>query len=564
MPGTGKTTEVTRLVDQIGARYGPHALLVSSFTKAAATELVQSLEKTAALRGDEDGDDRLSIARENVGTLHAICYRALKQPELATGKKIDDWNTYQPTYALGAGRTEDMDDAWVETKSASPGAVASAQYHRLRAKMVARELWPPTVTYFAKHWEDWKYQHDLLDFTDLIERASRDVSVAPGSPYFGLIDEAQDLSPLQFALVRQWGQHMEYVLFVGDDDQVLFAFTGASADVFLNPPVPDDHKRVLEQSYRVPPAVLDYSLKWISKVRKREAKVYQPRGLDDKYPFLTETGAIRRLPDDCTWKNPEVVWKDIEKTLTRIPDVMILATCSYMLEPMKAFLRTLGVPFHNPYRKERGDWNPLADGNGTRSKDRLLAFAKADAALYGSECLWTEADVYAWASVLNSKTGVLKTGAKTLLNDLKESERPVEYDRLCELFPKPVLETLGIDDWLGLVGFHADLTWYEQHLLAEKAKAMAYPLAVARKRGLTALLDQPPVCLGTVHSVKGATGSAVYLFPDISVAGMQEYLRIGDARDGVLRVMYVGMTRAREELVLCAPSSHLAVQWLPI
>ena len=42
--------------------------------------------------------------------------------------------------------------------------------------------------------------------------------------------------------------------------------------------------------------------------------------------------------------------------------MMFLAACSYMLHPVVAALRKRGIPFHNPYRKSNGFWNPLRIG----------------------------------------------------------------------------------------------------------------------------------------------------------------------------------------------------------
>ena len=63
------------------------------------------------------------------------------------------------------------------------------------------------------------------------------------------------------------------------------------------------------------------------------------------------------------------------------------------------------------------------------------------------------------------------------------------------------------------------------------------------------------------NSVKGGEADCCYLFPDVSRAGMREYLTAGEPRDSVYRLMYVGMTRAKESLILCAPSSNLSVRW---
>jgi len=49
----------------------------------------------------------------------------------------------------------------------------------------------------------------------------------------------------------------------------------------------------------------------------------------------------------------------------------------------------------------------------------------------------------------------------------------------------------------------------------------------------------------------------VYLFPDLSFAGMNEWLGGGTA--AVRRLFYVGMTRARETLILCEPAGSRSV-----
>ena len=68
-------------------------------------------------------------------------------------------------------------------------------------------------------------------------------------------DEAQDLNRMQLSLVRKWGDRAEYFIVAGDDDQTIYAFTGATPEAFLDPDIPDDHKIILKQSYRVPRAV---------------------------------------------------------------------------------------------------------------------------------------------------------------------------------------------------------------------------------------------------------------------------------------------------------------------
>ena len=102
------------------------------------------------------------------------------------------------------------------------------QMQILRARMAPPEQWPGRVRRFAEAWTEWKRRLRLSDFTDLIEDALHDLKTAPGRPSVIVADEAQDLSRLQLALLRQWGHNAEYLLMAMDDDQTIYVFTGAS------------------------------------------------------------------------------------------------------------------------------------------------------------------------------------------------------------------------------------------------------------------------------------------------------------------------------------------------
>jgi len=49
------------------------------------------------------------------------------------------------------------------------------------------------------------------------------------------------------------------------------------------------------------------------------------------------------------------------------------------------------------------------------------------------------------------------------------------------------------------------------------------------------------------------------LFPDLSKSGEAQYRKPGPSRDAVIRTFYVGATRAREVLYICAPESNAAI-----
>src|SRR5215471_9030653 len=79
-PGTGKTTLLSKWISQAAQKHGSRNIIVASFTKTAAAELV--------------GRD-LPLAPDQIGTLHAHAYRAIGTPEVCeVPAKIKEWNDY--------------------------------------------------------------------------------------------------------------------------------------------------------------------------------------------------------------------------------------------------------------------------------------------------------------------------------------------------------------------------------------------------------------------------------------------------------------------------------------
>jgi hypothetical protein len=72
----------------------------------------------------------------------------------------------------------------------------------------------------------------------LIDTCHRELSRAPGNPKAIFADEAQDLTPLQVALIRKWGRHTRYFVLAGDDDQTIYGFAEATPEALFYPPIP--------------------------------------------------------------------------------------------------------------------------------------------------------------------------------------------------------------------------------------------------------------------------------------------------------------------------------------
>jgi superfamily I DNA/RNA helicase len=114
-----------------------------------------------------------------------------------------------------------------------------------------------------------------------------------------------------------------------------------------------------------------------------------------------------------------------------------------------------------------------------------------------------------------------------------------------------------MDAWGG--DYRALLIWWRRLVTADFRGRVEFAANVAAAHGPRALMDPPKVVVGTIHSVKGGEADVVYLFPDLSHAGDAQYRRAGAARDSVIRLFYVGATRARETLYICQRETAMAV-----
>ena len=536
--GTGKTTHLVRQIDRAAEKHGIGKVLVASFTKTAATEIMER----AGIKG-----------HEYAGTLHALCYRMLGHPVPAE-TKTESWNLWAksngtPWWQLTDSGVE-FDESTFQSHDGTRGDECYRACQTLRARMIDRALWPTDARAFDDAWRRWKNETNVMDFTDMIEVTLRRELTAPGGCTIGFFDGVQDYTKLELALIRGWAEDMETVILAGDDDQCIFSFRGASPDAFLNPPVPDDHKRILAQSFRVPSAVHKYAEAWIRRVKVREPKIYRPR-VDDAGADVP--GALDFF-SSASSAHPEPVVRDIEKQLRAGKSAMVLASCAFHLRPLIAILRREGVPYHNPYRTSRGDWNPLARGTAKRTTalDRVLAFLvmRLDAPLEDVRS-YTHKELDAWVDVLDSK--ILERGTKNMIETLAEQEprARVQLDFLLRLFRD------GGAGWQrGMLD--NDLVWFMESVLASKRKTHEYAAHVYRKRGYGGISERPKCIVGTIHSVKGGEADNVYIFPDVSPGAQRE---MSADPDPILRMFYVAFTRARERLVLCNTASSCAVQW---
>ena len=124
-PGTGKTTFLAREIGNLADKYGADNILVSSYTKTAATELVSR---------------KIPIPRDSVGTLHSLCYRALDSPTIAE-TKIPEFNQEYPQFALTPDSKSTMDECAADAVYSTDGDKLFAEYRLHRARRRGCSVW---------------------------------------------------------------------------------------------------------------------------------------------------------------------------------------------------------------------------------------------------------------------------------------------------------------------------------------------------------------------------------------------------------------------------------------
>jgi len=134
---------------------------------------------------------------------------------------------------------------------------------------------------------EYKRVKEKLDFNDMINQLIDKEDLPRFKVIF--IDEAQDLSPLQWKLFDKLKEYADDIYLAGDDDQAIFAWAGADVNRFINEPAKET---VLKYSKRISRAVQEQSMVPLTNIiGPRKLKQYYPRdyeGLSERINNLDQ------------------------------------------------------------------------------------------------------------------------------------------------------------------------------------------------------------------------------------------------------------------------------------
>jgi superfamily I DNA/RNA helicase len=495
-PGTGKTTTLLNILDaELQSGVPPSRIAFVSFTRKAANEARQRAAEKFSL----SIKDFLYFR-----TIHSLAYKRLS---LRPGDVMQrsDWDELGERVACKFSGEYDLQEGMESLMRSQEGdrvlaLIGLARARRLhwsegydprafRGAAMTRERYVA----IAKSIDDYKAQRALVDFTDMLEHALE--RTAPLDIDVAIIDEAQDLSVLQWEVCDHMFSRAARLYVAGDDDQAIYRWAGADVRRFQG--LRHDERQVLDHSYRLPANIWREACGILESIRERVPKTWGPRSGD--------AGRVTAVaaPEYAPLNNGE--------------DWLVLSRTRFVVKQLSNTLFYKGIPC-------------TVFGRST-VVDKHVTAMKAWTALQAGESLTGDA--------VKALYDCMSDGVP---EDFDPSTLPkfelFTYDRLQRDFGLRV--PLRAEWFVALSGIaYSQCQYYER--LIENGFAVA---------------ARPRIHLNTIHSVKGGECDNVLLLTDITPQ-QSECLRKPSTTDcdDEHRVFYVGATRARKALYLARAAS---------
>ena len=327
-PGTGKTTRLINYVKTL-VKFGTPIDKIGyfAFTKKAAEEAVNRTLDLYPKYGKKD----LKYFR----TLHSLAFTLLgmKKSNVMQEEHYEDIGRQLgievTVYSSGEEKTGfvDSDSEYFNIINAAriKGITIDEEYN---TDMYSQDIDKHLLQILKDEVDNYKKAYGLVDFTDMIER----FNVSELCPKYDVvfIDEAQDLSPIQWKMYDILKKNSKHVILAGDDDQAIYGWAGADVARFQSEPAKDI---VLPQSYRVPGAVQEIANCILNRIpdHRRIKKNWKARK-DILLPVIQRITSVEDAP-------------------LHLGDWLILARTNDKLTKLKPTLKDMGIYFEIKGRK---------------------------------------------------------------------------------------------------------------------------------------------------------------------------------------------------------------------
>lgn len=584
--GTGKTTTLTaRLAHLIRSGVAPERILMLTFSRRAAAELLHRAEQVA-------GDQTRAAWG---GTFHAIANRLLRRHGRALGLEpsftlLDQADTADMLalvrkHASGADNGELADSnfrrrarkqtlAGILSRCVNTGTPLS-QVLRTHYPWCAEERAEIKATFGA--YMARKREQSVLDYDDLLLCWAAllripDVAQILQSQFDHiLVDEYQDTNPLQADLLEAMAAGGAKLTAVGDDAQAIYSFRAATHRNIMEFPTRFGATLVtLEQNHRSTPALLQNTNAVIAEAAHRHPKRLWSQRTDRGLPALV-------FCDDEADQSSQVCSRILQHNEkgTMLMSQAVLVRTAHHSDLLELELTARKIPFVK--------FGGLRFLEAAHVKDLICLLRLVE----------NPQDELAWFRILQLVETIGPAGARRLTAALRASERPLDEMRsgpaglseealgqardLAEALHDS--ESLGpaapaqaierVRAWLDprLDGRYsnvkarlADLDQLEKVAATSPTlRQFLADLALDPPSSTSDLagpphLDEDYITISTIHSAKGCEWDVVHVL-HVTDGNIPSDLATGDpeAIEEERRLLYVAMTRARDHLYAYAP-----------
>jgi len=583
--GSGKTNTLAhRVAHLIVHGADPRRILLMTFSRRAAAEMARRVELIAR---NAIGSDRglISDALAWSGTFHGIGSRLLREyaeqiglnPAFTIHDREDSADLLNLIrHERGLSKTKNR----FPTKGTCLAIYSRCVNAETELDDVLAQSFPWCADWTAElkdlfaAYVEAKQNQNVLDYDDLLLYWAQMVSDATLARDIGerfdhvLVDEYQDTNRLQSSILLALKPAGHGLTVVGDDAQSIYSFRAATVRnilVFPGQFSPSAEIVTLDRNYRSTQPVLEAANAVIGLAKERFTKNLWTDRTSTRSPQLVsvrDEGEQARYIVECVLANREEG--------AALKQQAVLFRASHHSGPLEIELTRRNIPF------VKFGGLKFLDAAHVKDVFGLLRFVE------------NPRDRVAGFRTLHLLPGVGPTSAQRVLDQMAEADDPL--DALCNA---PAPPRAG-DDWKEFVRTIAHLQatdwpgdlerarlWYEPHLerIHEDAEvrradliqleqiASGYP---SRERFLTELTLDPPdavsdqagvplldedyLILSTIHSAKGQEWRSVFVLNVVdgcipSDLGVGTSAEIEEER----RLLYVAMTRARDDLHLIVP-----------
>lgn len=580
--GCGKTrTIIARTAHLIRSGTDASRILMMTFTNRAAREMKQRLKSEVGPSAD----------KVQAGTFHAFCLKVMRRIPKSfeiQGLSIIDVDDQNALMSLIRSRLLDKKEK--NLRKIFPRAAELIRHYSycrntcqeptgyLRQHTDIGEEYVELCSNMFAEYQNVKIERGYLDFDDLLEVFGNILEQKTAlrkdlARRFSecLVDEMQDTNPLQFKILQQFSKEGVRLFCVGDPAQSIYGFRGAKfehvyrfSDLF-----PNSETLMLSENYRSNQEILDLS-NWLL---GRSAFDYKNR-------LVAHRGDAGRIPDliDFDSQFDEAGWiadKILERCDSgmRLRDMMVLVRTAWNAKPIEAEFIQREIPYvfigGTSLMKSAHVRDVLALIRTARSVEDDLAWMRYLQLWLGIGPKTAEKIVSAILAsenqnavdVLEAKLGSGHPGVIGYKSLLAASADPQTAVESATRTLSPVLEN-RYERWY--------LRRRDLELLAtvaERYKTLvefidAFTLEPMTNTQLDRLEAEDVVTLITVHSAKGTESSICFVagakpgtYPHVRSFGSM------DSEEEERRILYVAMTRAKDELFITRSNDNRSSFW---